>query len=113
MIIFSIPYLRVTSELGHPTHDPSIVSVTIPLASSKSLYTTSPPSSYTSGLMRVSIISLIICTASLSSSLIFVSSLSGSSVKSGKSPVNYSVISEKIWGFNSFQSDSSVLETEM
>lgn len=52
------PFLRVTMELGHDEQDPCILSRSTP--SLKSTNRTSPPSSWTVGLMRVSRSSFII-----------------------------------------------------
>jgi len=78
LIIFSTPLFNVIEDEGHPSHAPSILIVTTPVASSNATNTISPPSSCTAGLIRVSNNSLIIATVSLSSSLIVVASVSPS-----------------------------------
>ena len=81
-----MPFFKVTDEEGHPAQLPFIYTVTIPSPSSsmKSRYVMSPPSSYTNGLILVSISSFINITTSESSSFIAVSGDWKSSVKSGK-----------------------------
>ena len=59
MIILSIPPFKVTSLDGHPVQDPYNYNIKIPFLSSNFLKTTSPPSSYKTGQILDSMISLI------------------------------------------------------
>lgn len=108
--ILSIPFFNVTVELGHPVHEPCNCIKTT--SSMNPLYVISPPSSWTDGLILVSISSLIAATTSLSSGRISVSLPLDPvpSFKIGSPDDIYSFNSDWMIGFKIFQLiDSSLL----